>query len=75
MIVRFLKDQAISDGFKPTLYKEGEVYDLSDLALDFVLHNGIAVPVTEPSKASLEPSETKVTVPSSTKVTRPSKKK
>lgn len=68
MQVRFLKNWAISDGFKPTNYKEGEVYDLSDLALSFVLKNNIAVPVSEPS-------ETKVVAPTKTKVTRPSKAK
>lgn len=68
MLVRFLKTYALSDGFTPTTYEEGEVYDLSDLNLAFVLKNGIAVPVTEPS-------EQKVVAPSKTKVTRPTKSK
>jgi hypothetical protein len=68
MNVRFLKDWAISDGFTPKQYKEGEVYDLSGLALDFVLHNNVAVPFQEPS-------ETKVSYPSKTKVTKPTRSK
>lgn len=68
MIVRFIKNYSISDGFTPNHYKEGEVADLSDLALSFVLKNGIAVPLSEPS-------EQKVVTPSKTKVTRPSKAK
>lgn len=68
MQVRFVKDWAISDGFTPKQYKEGEVHDLSDLALAFVLKNQVAVPVAEPS-------EQKVVAPSQTKVTRPSKRK
>jgi hypothetical protein len=68
MQVRFVKDAVLSDGFKPTQYKEGEVYDLSDLNLAFVLKNDIAVPVSEPS-------EQKVVAPTQTKVTRPTKKK
>jgi hypothetical protein len=68
MQVRFVKDAVLSDGFKPTQYKEGEVHNLSDLNLAFVLKNDIAVPVSEPS-------EQKVVAPSKTKVTRPSKSK
>jgi hypothetical protein len=68
MQVRFLKDAVLSDGFTPTQYKEGEVHDLSDLNLAFVLKNDVAVPVSEPS-------EKKVVAPSQSKVTRPSSRK
>jgi hypothetical protein len=68
MTVRFVTDAVISDGFTPTQYKEGEVYDLSGLALDYALHNGFAVKATEPS-------DHKVVYPSKTKVTRPTKSK
>lgn len=68
MIVRFTQDVNISDGFMPKQYKEGEVYDLSGLALDFALHNKYAVPYSQPS-------ETKVSYPTKTKVTKPTKSK
>jgi len=68
MVVRFLKNATISDGFTPKQYKEGEVYHLSGLALDFAIHNKLAVEYSDPVKE-------RVSYPSATKVVRPSKKK
>jgi hypothetical protein len=77
MKVRFVTDAVLSDGFTPTQYKGGEVYDLSAPslrnALEYALHNGIAVELKDVDVA--KPSESKVVTPSSSKVTRPSKLK